>query len=67
MRFLTNSERLIIELKRREVRGKKEPVRLSVLILLDEGLATIPLLYVWVFTLRVLETGNKNMNLYPEI
>jgi transposase len=37
MKFLTDSERLLIELKRREVRGKKEHVRLSVLIMLDEG------------------------------
>jgi hypothetical protein len=37
MQFLTDNERLLIELKRREVRGKKEPVRLSVLIKLDEG------------------------------
>lgn len=37
MNFLTDSERLLIELKRREVRSKKEHVRLSVLIMLDEG------------------------------
>jgi hypothetical protein len=37
MKFLTDSERLIIEIKRREVRDKKEHVRLSVLIMLDEG------------------------------
>jgi transposase len=37
MKFLTDSERHLIELKRREVRGKKEHVRLSVLIMLDEG------------------------------
>lgn len=37
MHYLTNSERLIIELKRREVRTKKEHVRLTVLIMLDEG------------------------------
>jgi hypothetical protein len=37
MKFLTNNERLQIELKRREVRSKKEHVRLSVLIMLDEG------------------------------
>lgn len=37
MKFLSNSERVLIELKRREVGSKKEHVRLSVLIMLDEG------------------------------
>jgi hypothetical protein len=37
MHYLSNSERLIIELKRRSTRDKKEHVRLSVLIMLDEG------------------------------
>ena len=37
MPYLSQSERLLIELKRREVRTKKEHVRLSVLIMLDEG------------------------------
>jgi hypothetical protein len=37
MKILADRERHLIELKRREVRGKKEHVRLSVLIMLDEG------------------------------
>jgi transposase len=37
MPYLSKSERLVIELKRREVRTKKEHVRLTVLIMLDEG------------------------------
>jgi hypothetical protein len=37
MHYLSKSERLLIELKRREVRTKKEHVRLTVLIMLDEG------------------------------
>ena len=37
MHYLTANERLMIEIKRRQVRYKKEHVRLSVLIMLDEG------------------------------
>ena len=37
MPYLTANERLMIEIKRRQVRYKKEHVRLSVLIMLDEG------------------------------
>jgi hypothetical protein len=37
MAFLTANERLHIEIKRQQVRYKKEHVRLSVLIMLDEG------------------------------
>jgi transposase len=37
MPYLTANERLLIEIKRRQVRYKKEHVRLSVLIMLDEG------------------------------
>jgi transposase len=38
MPYLTSHERLRIEIKRRQTRHKKEHVRLSVLIMLDEGL-----------------------------
>lgn len=38
MPYLTPTERIRIEIKRRETRLKKEHVRLSVLIMLDEGL-----------------------------
>jgi transposase len=37
MQYLTAHERLLIEIKRRQTRHKKEHVRLSVLIMLDEG------------------------------
>jgi Homeodomain-like domain len=37
MHYLSRSERFIIELKRRQVGSKKEHVRLSVLIMPDEG------------------------------
>jgi transposase len=37
MPYLTAHERLLIEIKRRQTRHKKEHVRLSVLIMLDEG------------------------------
>ena len=37
MHYLTAHERLLIEIKRRQTRHKKEHVRLSVLIMLDEG------------------------------
>jgi transposase len=37
MPYLSKSERLLIELKRQTTRDKKEHVRLSVLIMLDEG------------------------------
>jgi transposase len=37
MAYLTANERLLIEIKRRQTRHKKEHVRLSVLIMLDEG------------------------------
>jgi transposase len=37
MHYLTAHERLLIEIKRRQTRHKKEHVRLSVLVMLDEG------------------------------
>jgi hypothetical protein len=37
MYYLSKSERLLMELKRREVRTQKEHVRLTVLLMLDEG------------------------------
>jgi transposase len=37
MHYLTAHERLLLEIKRRQTRHKKEHVRLSVLIMLDEG------------------------------
>jgi transposase len=37
MQYLTANERLLIELKWRQTHHKKEHVRLSVLIMLDEG------------------------------
>jgi DNA invertase Pin-like site-specific DNA recombinase len=39
MRYLSSNERLLIEIKRRQTRHIKEHVRLSVLIMLDEGLS----------------------------
>jgi hypothetical protein len=67
MHYLTANERLLIEIERRQTRHKKEHVRLSVLIMLDEGFNNETIALSQGIDADTISKENENMSRYPEI